>query len=92
MTDEALHALVSGRVQGVAFRHHAKLRARELGLCGWVKNLPDGRVEAWLEGPSAAVDAMTTWLRRGPPSARVESVVADPVPPAGHARFEVRFD
>jgi len=92
MNATARRALVSGTVQGVAFRHHAKLRARELGLGGWVRNLPDGRVEAWVEGPEAAVESMVAWLRRGPADARVEALDVESAEPAGHDRFRVRFD
>jgi acylphosphatase len=67
----ARHVLVSGRVQGVGFRWHARAKAEELALAGWVANLEDGRVEAWLEGEAAAVEAMLAWLARGPSAARV---------------------
>jgi len=88
----ARHALVSGRVQGVGFRHHTKVRARELGLAGWVRNQADGRVEVWAEGEARAVEALVEWLRRGPPAARVEALdLADKVP-ADHPHFKVRFD
>ena len=92
MADVARRVLVSGQVQGVGFRHHTKVRARELGLAGWVRNLPDGDVEAWLEGPEDAVESMIAWLRRGPPAARVDDVAVDTAEPAGHAQFGVRFD
>ncbi len=92
MTTVARRALVSGSVQGVGFRHYTKVRARELGLGGWVRNLPDGRVEAWLEGPEDVVQAMIDWLRRGPTSARVTDVAIEPNTPAGHAQFRVVFD
>lgn len=88
----ARHVLVTGRVQGVAFRHHTKLRAREAGLVGWVRNLPDGRVEVWLEGARDAVAAVEAWLSRGPALARVDRLDARDVAVHGHARFSVRFD
>ena len=86
----ARRCLVAGRVQGVAFRHFTKLRARELGLVGWVQNLADGRVEAWLEGAPRPVGELVAWLRRGPPAAHVERLEVIDEPPQGHARFEVR--
>lgn len=85
----ARHVLVTGRVQGVAFRWHAQDRARSLRLCGWVRNLDDGRVETWIEGPEAGVGAMLEWLRRGPPAARVHGLQVSPVTPEGHAGFEI---
>ncbi|MDR1024116.1 MAG: acylphosphatase, partial [Treponema sp.] len=69
----ALHVTVSGRVQGVGFRHSCYVEARRLGLKGWVRNTPDGDVELWVEGPSGeALEAMLQWLHRGPPYARVD--------------------
>jgi len=64
--------IVHGLVQGVAFRHHTCRRAEELGVCGWVRNLPDGSVEGTFEGDEIAVRAMVEWCRSGPPAARVE--------------------
>ena len=86
----AKHAVVRGIVQGVAFRWYAKERARELGLAGWIKNLPDGRVETSFEGPEAAVDDFVDWLRHGPPAARVDGVDLADGSPSGADRFEVR--
>lgn len=81
---------VSGRVQGVYFRQSTAERARALGLDGWVRNLPDGRVEGVAQGPSAALEQLRVWLRQGPSAARVDALDwqagAEP-PPAG---FEVR--
>ncbi|MDD2769372.1 MAG: acylphosphatase [Methylococcus sp.] len=66
-----VHMHVEGRVQGVWYRASAAKRAEALGLTGWVRNLPDGRVELVAEGDAAAVDALLGWCRRGPPLARV---------------------
>lgn len=67
-------ALVSGRVQGVFFRAYTCEKARELGVLGWVKNLPDGRVEAMIEGESGDVDRLLIDLKKGPPYARVDRI------------------
>jgi acylphosphatase len=64
--------IVQGRVQGVAFRHYTCQRALELGVTGWVRNLPDGAVEGLFEGDGAAVAALVEWCRSGPPAARVD--------------------
>lgn len=85
----AVRALVSGRVQGVAFRHFTKVEARRLGLRGWVRNLDDGRVETWIEGDEAALEELVAWLHHGPPAAHVERVVTERVAAAGHAAFVV---
>ncbi len=71
-----VHLLVEGLVQGVAFRAYTTEEARRLGVQGWVRNLPDGRVEVLAEGERAAVEALAAWCRRGPPAARVADVVA----------------
>jgi len=62
---------VSGIVQGVAFRAWTVRTARAQGVTGWVRNLPDGRVEALIEGEDPAVDAVLAWCRKGPPAATV---------------------
>jgi acylphosphatase len=70
-----IHALISGRVQGVGFRHATAHQAHTLGLAGWVRNLPDGRVEAVFQGPDSALQSMESWLRAGgPPLARVDAL------------------
>ncbi len=86
----AKHAVVRGLVQGVAFRWCTKERARELGVAGWVRNLPDGSVEVWAEGPAIAVEDLVLWLERGPPAARVEAVELSDETSSGAERFEVR--
>lgn len=91
---KSVRVLVSGRVQGVGFRYATQQTAVEHGLTGWVRNLPDGRVEAVFHGPAEAVDAVLTWCEQGPPPARVESVEVEPLDEAGStvgtARFEIR--
>jgi acylphosphatase len=67
-----VHLVVSGRVQGVAFRAYTVDEADRLGVRGWVRNLPDGRVEVEAEGERKAVEALVQWCRRGPPAARVD--------------------
>jgi acylphosphatase len=78
--------LVSGRVQGVWFRESTRREASALGLSGWVRNLPDGRVEAYFEGDEAAVEAAIAFVRRGPEHARVSDVVVEPCAPWAKGR------
>jgi acylphosphatase len=76
-----VRVLVEGRVQGVNFRYSAYQEATRLGVAGWARNLPDGRVEAAYEGSRDAVEQMLTWTRHGPDWARVTGVaVYDEVP------------
>ncbi len=88
---ERAHLYVSGQVQGVFFRDSARKRAEQLGLTGWVKNLPDGRVEALFEGPTERVREMVRWCEQGSSHAEVEDVDADFEAPGGDlTSFEVR--
>ena len=79
-----------GHVQGVFFRAETRSRAETLGLAGWVRNAPDGTVEAVFEGDPQRVDSMVEWFRRGPSGARVDELDATPEEPAGEAGFQVR--
>ncbi len=69
--------VISGRVQGVGFRWHTREAAQREGVTGWVRNLPDGRVEALVEGEAESVDRMERALRQGPGGARVKDVLVD---------------
>lgn len=90
--EKRAHVLVSGRVQGVYYRSYALDEARDLGLRGWIRNRPDGRVEAVFEGGEAAMEEMIEWCRKGPPSARVEKVeVAWETPTGEFIDFNVTY-
>ena len=84
------HVLVRGRVQGVFFRSDTRDRARSLGLSGWVRNNPDGTVEAVFEGPSERVESMVRWCGRGPRDAQVAGVDVRWEEPSGEKGFSVR--
>jgi acylphosphatase len=75
--------LVSGRVQGVGFRFFAEEAARREGLHGYVRNLPDGRLETSVEGDAEAVTRFERALRSGPRGARIDAVEVDELPPTG---------
>ena len=85
------HVWILGRVQGVSFRAYAVDEATARGVAGWVRNMPEGRVEAVFEGERAAVEAMVAWCRRGPPAARVTSVDVTWEEPKGEIDFGVRY-
>jgi acylphosphatase len=76
-------------VQGVWFRDTCERVAIEHGVVGWVRNLPDLRVEAALEGPPSAVDAVVAWCHSGPARAQVSGVEVRDEPPEGDASFRV---
>ncbi|MGM0372245.1 MAG: acylphosphatase [Halobacteriota archaeon] len=91
MTDrQRAHVFVSGRVQGVFFRATTRDQAQERDVDGWVKNLPDGRVEAVFEGSEAAVKGMIEWCHEGSPAANVEAVDVRWADPQGIEGFEIR--
>ena len=69
-----VRAVISGRVQGVAFRFETQWAAERIGVQGWVRNRPDGTVEAVFEGERTRVEEMLAWCRRGPALARVAAV------------------
>jgi len=78
--------IVTGRVQGVFFRTSALQEAQRAGVSGFVKNLPDGAVEAVVEGPDSAVEQFIAWCRQGPPNARVDDVQVRFSPARGEFR------
>jgi acylphosphatase len=82
--------VVSGRVQGVGFRYFVAQRARALGLAGWVRNLPDGRVEAFIEGLPGQLEQIEALLGEGPPLARVDGVESSEASPSLATSFEIR--
>ncbi len=84
------HVRISGRVQGVGFRYSCRDEAGNLALGGWVRNLPDGRVEAVFEGPKESVERALEWCRRGPPSARVTEVDVRWEEPKNEGSFDIR--
>ena len=81
---------IYGRVQGVFFRQWAVNQARALGVSGWVRNCPDGTVEAHLIGEQAAVTKMITAMRQGPSQARVEDLTVEVVEPEEVSGFSVK--
>jgi acylphosphatase len=81
--------IVHGMVQGVFFRDSTRRRAASLGVAGWVRNRPDGTVEAVFEGERGAVEELVDWARRGPRGAAVERVEQTEEPPEGLRGFQV---
>lgn len=86
----ARHVLVSGRVQGVFYRATCVEKAYRHQVSGWVRNLADGRVEAWFEGSDVSVQTLVDWCHEGPPHAHVDDVVVEDVVPQGFDGFETR--
>jgi acylphosphatase len=86
----ARHVSITGRVQGVFFRAWTQQQADALGVTGWVRNCPDGRVDVHVEGQDSAVEAMIDRLRRGPRAADVDDVRLWDAEPCDFDDFEVR--
>lgn len=84
------HVFVSGRVQGVGYRYSTVNEAQRLGVNGWVRNLPDGRVEAVFEGSRKLVEEIIRWCHKGPTAAVVKDVAVEYEELEGFGRFETR--
>jgi acylphosphatase len=84
------HVFISGRVQGVGYRMSTAQMAADMGLHGWVRNLPDGRVEAVFEGTPELVEAAIAWCRQGNPPAVVKDVAVEYETPEELRRFEIQ--
>jgi acylphosphatase len=86
----ARHYFIGGRVQGVGFRYYVHEAARQEDVRGWVRNVHDGRVEAFAEGDPEAVARFEARLRQGPSLSRIGHVDIEETTPAGAAGFEIR--
>lgn len=87
---ERVRLLVSGRVQGVWYRASAQRKARELGVTGWARNLPDDRVEILAAGERVKLTAFVNWCREGSPEAIVAGVETDWHPGGAFPDFEIK--
>mgnify|MGYP001998339593 FL=1 len=90
MPRQASHLILHGRVQGVFYRDWTVETARKLDVTGWVRNLPDGTVEAHVEGEEDAVARMIAAMREGPSRAHVDRIEKENTDPRGFERFERR--
>ena len=92
MTTHHVHILVKGRVQGVGYRNWTYSQAKLLKLTGWVRNLPSGEVEIAAEGTEGALQSLLTFLKAGPPLAKVSSVDAtwSSIPKPQYSDFQVK--
>lgn len=87
-----VHVVVEGIVQGVGYRWSTQHEAQRLGVSGWVRNRPDGSVEAELEGSPAHVDELLAWMAAGPRGAQVRASRVTDIPPRGDTRFDIHRD
>jgi len=85
----AVHIRIKGLVHGVSFRSSMAQLASDLGVRGWVRNLPDGTVEAFLEGDERKVKRIIDWAKFGPPRARVDKLEVEPAAPRNHRDFRI---
>lgn len=89
---ERLHVSISGLVQGVGFRYSIYRKAGKIGLCGWVRNTPDGRVEALFEGEKPVLEEILDWCTQGPALSRVDGVESTwAAAEGGFEEFEIAF-
>ena len=72
-----IHIFVSGKVQGVFFRENTRKKAAEFGLSGFVRNLPNGKVEAVFEGDKEKIEKIIQWIKKGPETAQIENIEID---------------
>lgn len=92
MSDKRVHAIVHGLVQGVFFREYTRRKAEELGLDGWVRNLPDQTVETVFQGETDKVNVMMQWLFIGSPQSAVSEVdIQEEEPRAASPGFIIRY-
>jgi acylphosphatase len=85
----AVHIKIRGLVHGVSFRSSMAQLASDLGVRGWVRNMPDGTVEAFLEGDERRVKKVIDWAKFGPPRARVDRLEVEPATPRNHRDFRI---
>ena len=90
MAQIARHVRATGRVQAVFYRAWCQAQARELSISGWVRNCPDGSVEAHVQGEESAVQRMTERMRSGPANARVDDIAIEDAPVGDSGRFELK--
>jgi acylphosphatase len=87
-----LHLTIHGVVQGVSFRYYTQKQAQSLGLSGYVRNLPDGRVEVVAQGDEQSLEKLLEWCTNGPDHARVEKVESKwRKPETEFAGFEIKY-
>lgn len=82
-----MRCIIYGKVQGVFFRASARSQALQLGVLGYIKNLPDGNVEVVACGTNVALDELKVWLHKGPTSAEVTNVECEPIPEQHFSSF-----
>lgn len=91
MARTRIYGLATGRVQGVNFRSSMQQQAERLGVCGWVRNRPDGRVEFEAEGSETAVSSLVGWAHTGPAAARVDGLDTHPIAPESEESSSMEF-
>lgn len=89
MDAHCIHAIVSGKVQGVFYRESTRQMAQSLSITGWVKNNSNGTVELIACGSKEHIEKLISWLHEGPPAARVTEVVIHDMPAENHTQFKV---
>lgn len=88
-TNQRYSIKITGRVQGVGFRYSTLSEARRMGLTGFVRNMPDGSVYIEAEGPVETLNTFVAWCRKGPGISFIDSLTANPIPPANDNDFRI---
>lgn len=92
MAIKRVHVIIHGTIQGVYFRDYTKAEALEIGVAGWIKNMPDGTVETVVEGEEEKVEQMLKWLEKGSPGSEVTQIIVKEERPYGETgAFNIRF-
>ncbi len=87
-----VHIIINGHVQGVGFRNMSARISKNLGLYGWVRNLPNGSVEVDVQGSNERIEEFIFWCRRGPPKARVDEIkISEENPIIDLERFRIKY-
>jgi len=90
MPEKSVYLIVTGRVQGVAFRYFAQQKANELHIKGWVRNTPDGKIEIEAEGESDTLEIFIDWMKTGPTRARINTFSNTEIKLSGYKNFIIR--
>ena len=91
MSKKCVSCIVKGHVQGVFYRANTEKQAKKIGITGWVKNLPNGDVEALLCGTESQIEELVSWMKMGPENSRVDEVIINNMELKTFSSFEIEY-